>query len=124
MNAAALNKLGLHLRLVALPAFALLVMAVALGGFAFAFDPRLQRLVPLASWPLHAKALHYFAPWLALSCAFCTGGLCANSLGSWVFDYFTSHQAKIAVLLLAIISILLAWSVPIDIAAEHLRLTS
>ncbi|MNJ67985.1 hypothetical protein D3C77_641970 [compost metagenome] len=83
------------------------VMAVALGFFAFVLDPRLQGSLPLAEWPLLARAMHYLAPWLAVASAFCAGGLCANSLGERTFNFFTSRRVVVAVLVAGIFTIVL-----------------
>lgn len=109
------DKVDRHISLVAAPVFAMLVMAVTLGYFAFVADAALQRLVPLAKWPFIAKATHYLAPWLAVASAFCAGGLCANSLGEKAFNFFTSRSAGIAVSVAGIFSILSFWWLPFSI---------
>ncbi|WP_339534763.1 hypothetical protein [Pseudomonas hunanensis] len=101
------DKIDRHFRLVAVPVFAMLVIAGVLGFFAFAADAPLQRAVPLAKWPFLEKAMHYLSPWLAVASAFCAGGLCANSLGEKAFNFFTSPRGVIAVLIAALISIVL-----------------
>lgn len=107
MNTESANKIDRHFRLVAAPVFAMSVMAVVLGYFAFVLDPGLQGSLPLAGWPLLAKAMHYLAPWLSVASAFCAGGLCANSLGERAFNCFTSRRVVIAVLAMAMITIVL-----------------
>lgn len=110
MHTETLNKIDRHIRLVAAPVFAMFVMTVVLGYFAFALDPAFQQALPLVEWPLLAKATHYLAPWYAVASAFCAGGLCANSLGECIFSYFTSRRVVIALLVLALIKmVLVGW---------------
>nr|WP_011922880.1 hypothetical protein [Pseudomonas fluorescens]CAM96103.1 putative transmembrane protein [Pseudomonas fluorescens SBW25] len=110
MHTEKLNKIDRHIRLVAAPVFAMFVMTVVIGYFAFVLDPAFQQALPLVEWPLLAKATHYLAPWYAVASAFCAGGLCANSLGEWTFSYFTSRRVVIAVLVLALITmVLVGW---------------
>lgn len=110
MHTVTLKKIDQHIRLVAAPVFAMFVMTVVLGYFAFVLDPAFQLALPLVGWPLLAKATHYVAPWFAVASAFCAGGLCANSLGERTFRYFTSRRIVIAVMALALITmVLIGW---------------
>jgi hypothetical protein len=116
MNTESADKIDRHFRLVAAPVFAMFVMAVVLGYFAFVLDPELQGSLPLTGWPFLAKATHYLAPWLAVASAFCAGGLCANSLGERTFNCFTSRRVVIAVLAVAMITIVLVGRTSFSIA--------
>lgn len=107
MNTVSADKIDQHFRLIAAPALALLIIAVVLGYFAFVLDQRLQSALPFAEWPLLAKGMHYIAPWLAVSSAFCAVGLCANSLGERALSYFTSRPAVFAALVASFIAIIL-----------------
>lgn len=107
MDTKSVNKIDQHFLLVAAPILTMFIMAVALGFFAFVLDPRLQGFLPLADWPLPAKAIHYIAPWLAVGAAFFAGGLCVNSLGEKVLKGLTKRPAVIAALVVAMITIIL-----------------
>ncbi|MCT5016959.1 hypothetical protein ICI41_29795 (plasmid) [Pseudomonas aeruginosa] len=116
------DKIDRHFRLVAIPVFTLLVMATVLGYFAFVADASLQGAVPLAKWPFLAKAMHYFAPWLAVASAFCAGGLCANSLGEKAFNLLTGRCGVLAVLVAGLFTIVWFWGASfsiVDVLLAH-----
>lgn len=97
---------------VAGPVIALLVIAVALGFFAFLVDPWLQQIAPLDVWPMTAQVMHWVSPWVAAGAGILAASLGFGGLtGVWL-QYFTNRRIVIAMLIWSLVVVgLTAWTV-------------